>query len=394
LKQVAFEAIRQPQRFAAQSITKEELCPVIDYILKQTNRNLHKFVHSFPASASEHGVYPTVDNTGWTPSFWTGILWLAYECTSDEKYRLAAQAQLASYKWRIDEKIDTDTHDLGFLYTLSCVADYKLTQNDQARQTALKAADLLMERYFCKAGIIQAWGNLNDPNNRGRMIIDCCMNLPLLFWASSQTGKASYYSAAYRHLVSSQNYIVREGASTYHTFYMDVETGKPKYGKTHQGYSDNSCWSRGQAWGIYGFALGYRYTGQRQFIELSKKLANYFLNRLPEDSICYWDLIFTSGLYERDSSAAAIAACGLLELAGHLPISDPDKCLYEGAAIRIIKSLCEGYLTTSCPKSDGLLLHGVYSKPRGAGVDECMIWGDYFFFEAAVRLTQSWFSYW
>jgi unsaturated chondroitin disaccharide hydrolase len=129
------------------------------------------------------------------------------------------------------------------------------------------------------------------------------------------------------------------------------------------------------------------------FIELGKRLANYFLNRLPEDDICYWDLCFIDGPEERDSSAAAITVCGLLELAKQLPLTDPYRCLYENAACRMIHSLNEHY-TTRGVASNGILLHAVYNKPARKGVDECNIWGDYFYLEALTRLTKNWQLYW
>ncbi|HEX2927528.1 MAG TPA: glycoside hydrolase family 88 protein, partial [Ruminiclostridium sp.] len=347
-----------------------------------------------PAPASVNNIYPAIDNVDWTSSFWTGMLWLAYEVSGHGKYRKAAEKQLDSYYKRIDEKICTDTHDLGFLYSLSCVAAYKLTGNKQAMQAALKAAELLMTRYFDKAGIIQAWGDLKDPGNRGRMIIDCCMNLPLLYWAAEITGDKKYYDAAYSHVNQAAKYIVREDASSFHTFYMDVETGQPRYGKTAQGYSDSSCWARGQAWAIYGFTLSYIYTGAWELIELNKKVTNYFINRLPEDYVCYWDLIFTEGNEERDSSAAAIAACGMLEMCKNLPLTDENKKIYENASLNIMSSLIKGYTSVNCPESNGVLLHAVYAKPDGKGIDECNIWGDYFYFEALVRLIKDWKLYW
>ncbi|MNP52261.1 Unsaturated chondroitin disaccharide hydrolase [compost metagenome] len=129
-------------------------------------------------------------------------------------------------------------------------------------------------------------------------------------------------------------------------------------------------------------------------MELSKKLANYFLNRLPEDHVCYWDLTFTSGQEERDSSAAAIAVCGLLEITKHLPLTDEKKPIYETAALKIMKSLTENYTSKTDPNSNGILLHSVYNKNKGNGVDECCLWGDYYYFEALVRLLKDWKLYW
>ncbi|WP_339320936.1 glycoside hydrolase family 88 protein [Paenibacillus sp. FSL W8-0194] len=395
MKQVIDEGILAAGRYDdAPRLTKKRCEEALSFILGQIDRNLETFIDTFPSEASTGNVYRQVGNTEWTPAFWTGMLWLAYETTGNERYRQAAEKQLSSYKQRIEERRYTNTHDLGFLYTLSCVSAYKLTGNEEAKQIALDAAELLYIRYLDKAGIIQAWGNLDDPRQRGRMIIDCLMNLPLLYWASEESGDRKFYDAALSHVRMSAKYLIREDASSYHTYYMDAETGDPKYGKTAQGYSDDSCWSRGQAWGIYGFPLSYRYTGETELLDLTTKIANYFLNRLPEDFVCYWDLIFTEGPEERDSSAAAIAVCGLLETAAHLPLTEPLKRKYENAALKILESLIENYMTTEVPESNGILLHAVYSKPGNNGVDECCIWGDYYMHEALVRVTRDWKPYW
>jgi len=375
-------------------LTRARCDEAMAFIVRQIDRNLETFVDTFPSECSTNQVYQQVGNVAWTPGFWTGMLWLTFEVTGDEKYRLAAENQLPSYRQRVDEKRYTETHDLGFLYTLSCVSAYKLTGNEEAKLLALEAADLLYERYLEKAGIIQAWGNLKDPKQQGRMIIDCLMNLPLLYWASEVTGDSKYYDAAASHVRQSAKYLIREDASSFHTYYMDTETGEPKYGRTAQGYADDSCWSRGQAWGIYGFPLSYRYTEDVELIELTTKLANYFLDRLPEDLVCYWDLIFTSGPEERDSSAAAIAVCGLLETAKCLPLTDPTRRRYENAALSILDSLITHYMAQDVPASNGILLHAVYGKPMGSGIDECCIWGDYYFYEALVRVTRDWKPYW
>ncbi|MEK5060528.1 glucuronyl hydrolase [Paenibacillus sp. FSL H7-0326] len=395
MKQVRDEGIVDKSKYTNRpALSKAQCEEAIAYILTKVDQNLGTFATQYPAPASINLVYPALDNIEWTSSFWTGMIWLAYEVTGDSKYRNIAEVQLESYKHRIEERINTGTHDLGFLYTLSSVAAYKLTGSEKAKEISLNAADQLMERYFEKAGIIQAWGGADDPENGGRMIIDCCMNLPLLYWAAETTGDSKYYDAAYQHVKQAAKYIVREDASTYHTYFMDIYTGEPKYGRTVQGYSDNSCWSRGQAWGIYGFPLSYKYTGDVQLLDLAKKIAHYFINRLPEDQVSYWDLVFTEGEEERDSSATAIAACGLLELSKYLPVTDERKEEYEHAAMLMVQSLMNHYTSKEKPESNGVLLHAVYAKPHGKGIDECNIWGDYFYFEALVRLVKDWKPYW
>lgn len=361
----------------------------LTFALGMIEKNISAFSEGYPAPASIDNVYPIIPNTEWTSSFWNGMLWQAYQYTGDEQYRRAAEKTLGDYQRRLEKRIETNTHDLGFLYILSCKAEYMLTGNLEARKIALDAADLLMLRYNEPAGILQAWGDLDDPEQRGRIIVDCLMNIPLLFWASEETGKAHYREAALRHLVASRTYLFREDDSTYHTYYFDTETGIPLRGTTAQGYSDTSCWARGQAWAIYGLCLNYRYAPDPLLLSDAKRVAHYFINRLPEDNVPYWDLVFTSGDEERDSSSAAIAACALLELAILLPVTDSDRCLYEKIALSMLRSLGSSYTSVDCPQSNGILLHAVYGKPFGKGVDECTIWGDYFYVEALVRVLRN-----
>ncbi|MDO3411894.1 glycoside hydrolase family 88 protein [Saccharibacillus sp. CPCC 101409] len=361
-----------------------------DYVLRQIDRGLDLFgPSSYPAPSSTNHVYPAIANFEWTSGFWTGMLWLAYELTGEAKYRRAAESQLPDYTRRIDERLGTNTHDLGFLYTLSAVNEFRITGNPKARDTGLKAAELLISRYLPQAGIIQAWGDLNDPAERGRMIIDCLMNLPLLHWAGEQSGDPRYADCALSHVRQSAHYLVRPDRTTYHTYYMDANSGAPKYGTTHQGYADDSCWSRGQAWGIYGFMLSYLGTGDAKLLDVVRTLGDYFEERTPGDGVVYWDLVFVQGNeQERDSSASAIAACGLLELSRQLPGGDPGRAAARRQALDILLALDAGYTTRDLPQSNGVLKHGVYNKPRGIGIDECTIWGDYYYFEALVRVLK------
>ncbi|MBC1186052.1 glycoside hydrolase family 88 protein [Kluyvera sichuanensis] len=363
-------------------------------ITSRIDRTLFALGDKFPNEACEGGKWQPAENNQWTNSFWTGQLWLLWEMTGNHKYRQAAERFIISFADRLARQVETQTHDLGFLYTLSCVNAWRLTGNTRARDIALHAAEMMMQRYSPTAGIIQAWGDLTDPEQQGRMIIDCNMNLPLLYWASEQTGNLAFAQAALSHATQAANYIVRPDASTYHTYYMDVTNGEARYGNTHQGHSDSSCWARGQAWGIYGFMLSYHYTGNADFVSLTRSLSHYFINRLPEDGVCHWDLALANTDAVRDSSAAAIAACGLLELAKALPATDTDRMQYEEVALRIVASLTERYLSRDASACEGLLMHSVYHMPAGKGVDECCSWGDYFYLEALIRVRQCWKPYW
>ena len=366
---------------------------LIDRAVERLDRAMPDFIATWPAPSSVEGKYPAIGNIEWTNGFWAGMLWLAWQLRGQARHKEAAQAQIASFADRIAHRIAVDHHDLGFLYSLSCTAAWRIDADQLARQAALDAAALLLGRYDPVAKVIQAWGDMSDPDQRGWMIIDCNLNLPLLWWAASETGDRRYSEAANAHVAQAARYLVRPDNSTFHTFYMDTATGAPRFGSTHQGFSDESCWARGQAWGIYGFALAFRHTGDAAFLGLAGRLADYMLDRLPADGICCWDLIFTGDDDERDSSAAAIAACGLLELAGALPVTDPARAHYAAAAVRMLTALDSGYLTPR-EGSNGILAHGVYHWPNRVGVNECCIWGDYFYLEALMRLRNAWRPYW
>ncbi len=376
----------------------------VECALQIVSTNQVTFADRYPADTTTGNVYPPRRaqngfaegaNYGWTTGFWPGMLWLAYELTGDETYRCRGEQHIHNFARRIEREIDLDTHDLGFLYTLSCVAPYRLTGDTQAQKTALRAAELLMARYLERIGIFQAWGTLDDPRLRGNTIIDSLMNMPLLYWASAETGEARFAQAAHRHATLLRDHMIRPDDTTFHTFYWDVETGMPLRGSTAQGYADDSCWARGQAWAIYGFTLNYRYTADETLLDAAQRCADYFLAHLPEDHVAYWDLVFGAGSdEERDSSAAAIAVCGLQELARHLPDGERRR-RYRAAAGDILASLIANYTPCDRPGFNTLLLHGVYDKPKGIGVDEGCLWGDYFYLEALIRVVKpEWKMYW
>ncbi|WP_313128319.1 glycoside hydrolase family 88 protein [Anaerocolumna sp.] len=336
---------------------------------------------------------------GWTEGFFTGELWLIYEWTKNEKYSELAKKHVETLKNRIQNHIRTNHHDMGFLYSPSCVAAYKLCGLETGREAALLAADNLISRFQEKGSFIQAWGELGEKDNY-RMIIDCLINLPLLYWATEETKDDKYRNYAGRHLETALKYIMREDSSTYHTYFFDNVTGEPLYGVTHQGYRDDSAWARGQAWGIYGVALGYRYLQKQEYITIFKRITDYFIEHLPEDLVPFWDFDFTDGSTDpRDSSAAAIAVCGMLEMIKYLP--EQEAHYYGDMAERILLSLINNYSVKDPDHSNGQLLHGTYSKSSpyntcpDNGVDECNAWGDYYYLEALMRVNNpEWKLYW
>ena len=380
-------------------ITDSEVGAALDAASAQVIRNLPKFTHCFQKAYSENGFYQPTENRDWTTGFWTGEIWLAYEHTKNPALKEAGEIQMKDFLNRIEEKIDVETHDLGFLYSPSCVAGYKLTGSQVGRMAALKAAEELITRFHEKGEFIQAWGPLNAPDNY-RLIIDCLLNLPLLYWATEETGEEKYRQLAEKHIHTALANVIRPDFSTWHTFFFNRETGAPDHGATCQGYRDGSAWARGQAWGVYGTAVGYKYTKRESYIPIFKGVTEYFLRHLPEDLVPYWDLEFGDGNEEqpRDSSSASIAACGMLEMAKYLP--SKEAAYYISIAKRLMKSVVDHYAVKDPSQSNGLVLHSTYSNhsPYNTcnhyGVDECNIWGDYFYMEALTRLHKDWNIYW
>lgn len=379
-------------------ITDQGVADALEVAVAQVRRNLPAFTYRAQNHSSVDNVYPAVANDQWTAGFWPGQIWLAYEHSADKTFRYAAQIQVQSFLHRIENRIETDHHDMGFLYSPSCIAAWKLVGDEDGRKAALLAAEQLMERYQPVGQFIQAWGRKGNANEY-RYIIDCLLNLPLLYWASEETGREDYREVALAHARTTLAHSVRSDDSTYHTFYMDPETGAPVRGVTKQGYSDESFWARGQAWGIAGMAFSYRYERLAAYRDTFERLLKFYLDRLPTDLVPYWDLVFSEKDGEpRDSSAAAIVACGLLEMAD---LETPEKAEeYRQLARRIVKSLVDVYSVKDPDISNGQLLHGTYSKKtphntcRGEGVDECVAWGDYYYMEALIRLSRRWSSYW
>ena len=388
--------IEKPERFLDFDLPREKLEYALSEALKKIDYGIEMHKGLFPQEFSKNNVYETVENRGgWGNGFWTGMIWHAYELTGDEKYKEAALGHIPSWTKRIVEKIGVNHHDMGFLYTPSCIAAWKLQGNEEAKNAAVMAAEHLCTRYSEKGKFIQAWGDVGDPNSY-RLIIDCLLNIPLLYWAAEVTGDKRFDEVAYNHFKTTASVITREDASTHHTYYFDVDKHTPLRGVTHQGARDDSAWARGQAWGMYGPMLTYIYKKDEDAMNLFKATTNFFLNNLPEDYVPYWDLCFTDGSDEpRDSSAAAIGLCAMLEAIKYMDESDPLRAVYVNASKRIMNSLIDNYLTKDAPEANGLLLHAVYSIPHKVGVDEMNIWGCYFYMEALHRmLDPDWKLYW
>jgi unsaturated chondroitin disaccharide hydrolase len=323
----------------------------------------------------------------WTAGFWPGMLWAAYDHTGADRYRQVAEWFLPAFHSRLAEAGPAENHhDLGFLYLHAALANYDATGRQRAYDTAVEAADQLASRHHSAPGMIQAWDDHRLPGEEIRTIIDTMLNLPLLYRVASLTGRERFHRIAVEHAEQAAEHYVRPDGSTPHTYYFHRDTGAAIRAETHQGYADDSCWARGQAWAIYGFALSHRHSGRERFREAARATAEYFLDALPADLVPPWD--FDAGEDIRDTSAAAIAACGLQELSDLLPAADPDRQRYADAAGAILESLTETY-TTDGEDAHAILHSGTGHRPNG-GYDEPLIYGDYYYLSALLRETTAW----
>lgn len=379
-------------------ITAEEVKVASEYCISQVRGAMEQLGDKFKACNSEGNFYEATDNFDWTEGFYTGEIWLAYELTGDEKFKELALKHVDSFLDRIERRVEVDHHDMGFLYSLSCVAAYKLTGSETGKKAALMAADNLISRFHEVGQFLQAWGTMGAEDNY-RLIIDCLLNLPLLYWATEVTGDEKYAEIAKKHITTAMKVVLRDDNSTYHTYYFDKTTGEPTRGVTAQGYRNGSAWSRGQAWGVYGVALSYKYTKNPEYLELFRRVTDFFIENLPEDLVPYWDFDFTDGTTEpKDSSSAAITVCGMLEMAKYLEAEEAE--YYTSVSRKILKSLADNYAVKDIKVSNGQLLHGTYARKsefntvNNRGVDECNTWGDYYYFEAIIRLRKDWKLYW
>ncbi|NLF30241.1 MAG: PEP-CTERM sorting domain-containing protein [Planctomycetes bacterium] len=338
----------------------------------------------YPQHTESGGAWYVPSSRAWTCGFFPMSLWAMYERTGDSAWRTMAEARTSPIA---PDRYKTDTHDLGFMLHTSFGYGYTLTGNPNYRSVDLQAAASLATRYNAKVGAIKSW----DFQEPFPVIIDNMMNLELLFWSAENGGPSSHYDIARQHAITTAREHVRDDGSSYHVVDFNPTTGlpaarpgEPDPYRTHQGLGDETTWARGQAWGIYGFTMTYRFTDEQPFLDTAQLMADWYIDRLPADSIPYWDFDApASPSTPRDSSAAAVAASALLELAGY--VDGDDRIRYINAAEAALASLAgSGYLAAGT-SSDAILLHGTYNYNSNTGVDAGLIWGDAYFLEALLR---------
>ncbi|MEG1926768.1 MAG: glycoside hydrolase family 88 protein [Ruthenibacterium sp.] len=349
-----------------------------------------EFGAEFP-NITENGHYVSDNKSFWTKGFWPGILWNVYQETKDETFRNTA-IQIENKLDNVLQDFYPIHHDAGFVWSLTSVANYRLTGNEVSRRRALTAASHLAGRFNLKGGFIRAWNDTQGKGNQGWAIIDCLMNLPLLYWASEETGDPRFRHIAMAHADTVIKEFSKADGSTYHIVCFNPETGVRIGYRSGQGATEDSAWARGQSWILYGMALSYRYTKEARYLRASVSAADFFVNNLPEDAIPYWDFKVPRGKdVPRDTSAAACAACGLLELAQYV---EPKKAVcYTAWAERMIQALYEKWWLSQTG-THALLGGATFNYPAEKGINVSLIYGDYFYTEAVMRLAGDSVIFW
>lgn len=365
--------------------------------------------HSLLDSANIKMKYPRSSKDGkityagieeWTGGFWPGALWFMYEYTQKPEWKQAA------IKWTEtleSNQFNTNHHDIGFMMYNSYGNGYRLTGNEKYKAILIQSAKSLCTRYNEKVGAIKSWND--KPSLDGKdilhypVIIDNMMNLELLFFASKITGDTMYKHIAIKHAEKTMENHVRSDFSSYHVVDYDTITGKAIHKETNQGFAHNSTWTRGQAWGVYGFTMTYRETKDKRFLNTAMKMADFFIHHknLPSDKIPNWDFNVNEAGYAspataqsnqlnyipRDASAAAILASALLELSNY---AGTKGALYKNTAVEILTSLSSpSYFAKPGTNNHFLLMHCTGNANRVSEVDKPIMYGDYYFLEALLR---------
>ncbi len=335
-----------------------------------------------PRTTNEDGSINLVPSKDWTSGFFPGCLWYLYEFTQDEKWKIAAQKFTTNVE---QEKFNAGTHDMGFKMLCSFGNGYRLTGDENYKEILLQSARTLITRFNPKVGCIRSWDH-HQHLWQYPVIIDNMMNLELLFWATKASSDSSFYNIAVTHANTTLKNHFRNDYSTWHVVDYDTTTGEVLNKHTHQGYSHDSAWSRGQAWGLYGYTMCYRETKDERYLYQAQKIADFLLNHknLPDDMVPYWDFDAPniSG-EERDASAAAIICSALYELSTHL---GKDSIKYRNAADKILESLSSSsYRAKEGENNNFLLVHSVGFKPGNIEIDVPIIFADYYFLEANMR---------
>ena len=371
----------------------------LDYCAKQTQRTLteletdsgidYTMMPRNIMADEQHWNCRKATKEEWCAGFWPGVLWYDYEYTKDKQ--VLEEAENFTHSLKFLSHIPAYDHDLGFLVFCSYGNGYRLTKNPAYKQVILDTADTLATLFNPIVGTILSWPREVEPRNWSHnTIMDNMINLEMLFWAAKNGGNPYLFDIAVAHADKTMKYHFRPDYTSYHVAVYDTLTGEFIKGVTHQGYSDDSMWARGQAWAIYGYTVVYRETKDVRYLDFVQKVTDVYLKNLPEDYIPYWDFNDPSiPDAPRDASAACVVASALLELSGYLPA---EKALeYKQAAVKMLTSLSSDKY--QCGESKpAFLLHSTGHLPAESEIDASIIYADYYYMEALLplkRLTEN-----
>lgn len=333
-----------------------------------------------PRSLSPTGELELVPSKDWTSGFFPGVLWYLYDYTGSAEWLERAK----NFTDQIEkEKKNAKTHDMGFKIYCSFGNGYRLTQDPEYKKVIVESAKTLSTRYNPKVGALRSWDHNSDKWDFP-VIIDNMMNLELLFAATRMTGDSSFYKIAVSHANTTMNNHFRDDFSSYHVIDYDPATGNVDNKHTHQGYSHESAWVRGQAWGLYGYTMCFRETKNPEYLILAEKIANYILQhpKMPEDFVPYWDFDDPEiPNAPRDASAAAVIASGLYELSTLVESGKQ----FEDAADKIMESLSKEYTSPIGENKGFILMHSTGHKPHDSEINVPIIYSDYYYLEALLR---------
>ena len=322
-----------------------------------------------------------VASKDWTSGFFSGNLWYMYELTKDQKWLEKAKEYSAPIE---QEKTNGVTHDMGFKIYCSFGNGYRLTKDSKYREIMIQSARTLITRFNPTVGSLRSWDHHAEVWDFP-VIIDNMMNLELLFWAFKETKDSTFYKVAISHANTTMKNHFRSDFSSYHVIGYDPKTGAVTKRNTHQGFSDESSWARGQAWGLYSYTMCYRETGDKKYLQQAENIGNYILNHpsTPIDLVPYWDYNAPKIPNEpRDVSAASITASALYELSTMVP----DKAVfYKETADKIMKSLNKTYKAEPLTNNGFLLIHSTGNLPAKSEIDVPIVYADYYYLEALLR---------
>jgi unsaturated chondroitin disaccharide hydrolase len=334
----------------------------------------------FPCSLTPAGDLKLIAAPDWRSGFFPGVLWYLYEFTGKNEWKEKAKELTAKIE---NEKWNAGTHDMGFKVYCSFGNGYRLSGDNAYKEIIIQAAKTNIKRFNPTIGAIRSWDHSRDKWVYP-VIIDNMMNLELLFEATKLTGDSSFYKIAVSHANTTMKNHFRTDYSSYHVIDYDTITGNVTKKNTHQGFSHESAWARGQAWGLYGFTMCFRETKNPAYLKLADNIAGFILNNpnLPSDKVPYWDFN-DPGIpnVPRDVSAAAVTASALYELSGY----SKNGTLYRKTADQIIKSLTNNYRATDGTNHGFILLHSTGNKPGNSEVDVPINYADYYYLEALLR---------